>query len=91
MSAEGIFTVALAVTGNYVINTPIVESHGFVFTEQTGTEAEIKGLVQRAIEAFDYQNASKDELCNYLKRGLKNYFYKRTKQSPLIIVSIIEV
>ena len=91
MSAEGIFTVALAVTGKYIINAPIVESHGFVFTEQTGTEAEIKGLVQRAIEAFDYQNASKDELCNYLKRGLKNYFYKRTKQSPLIIVSIIEV
>ena len=91
MSAEGIFTVALAVTGNYIINAPIVESHGFVFTEQTGTEAEIKGLVQRAIEAFDYQNASKDELCSYLKRGLKNYFYKRTKQSPLIIVSIIEV
>ena len=91
MSAEGIFTVALAVTGNYIINAPIVESHGFVFTEQTGTEAEIKGLVQRAIESFDYQNASKDELCNYLKRGLKNYFYKRTKQSPLIIVSIIEV
>jgi len=91
MSAEGIFTVALAVTGNYVINDPVVESHGFVFTEQTGTETEIKSFVKRAIEGFDYESGDKEELCSYLKKGLKNYFYKRTKQAPLIIVSVLEV
>ena len=91
MSAEGIFTVALAVTGNYVINDPVVESHGFVFTEQTGTETEIKSFVKRAIEGFDYESGNKEELCSYLKKGLKNYFYKRTKQAPLIIVSVLEV
>ena len=37
------------------------------------------------------ENANKEELCGYLKKGLKNYFYKRTKQSPLIIVSVVEV
>ena len=91
MSSEGIFAIALAVTDNVVINEPVVESHGFMFTEQTGTETEIKSLIKRAIDAFDYENANKEELCGYLKKGLKNYFYKRTKQSPLIIVSVVEV
>ena len=91
MSSEGIFTVAIAVTGNYIINAPVVESHGFVFTEQTGTEEEIKSLLQRAVENYDYENGNKAELCNYLKKGLKNYFYRKTKQSPLIVVSVLDV
>ena len=91
MSSEGMFTVAIAVTGNYIINAPVVESHGFVFTEQTGTEEEIKSLLQRAVENYDYENGNKAELCNYLKKGLKNYFYRKTKQSPLIVVSVLDV
>ena len=91
MSSEGIFTVALAATGNYVINDPVVESHGFVFTENTGSEAEIKTIVQRAVESYDYENGNKDELANAVKKSLKNYFYKRTKQSPLIVVSVLDV
>jgi len=47
--------------------------------------------VKRAIEGFDYESGDKEELCSYLKKGLKNYFYKRTKQAPLIIVSVLEV
>ncbi|MBQ3221143.1 MAG: ribonuclease J [Clostridia bacterium] len=91
MSAEGLFTVALAVTGHYVINDPVVESHGFVFTENTGTEEEIKALAQRAVENYDYENGTKEELAVFVRKSLRNYFYKKTKQSPLIVVSVIEV
>ncbi len=91
MSAEGIFSVAIAVTGNYVINDPVVEAHGYVFTEQTGTEAEIKALAQRAVENYDYANGNKEELSLFIKKTLRNYFYKRTRQCPLIIVSILDV
>ncbi|MBQ8322427.1 MAG: ribonuclease J [Clostridia bacterium] len=91
MSAEGIFTVAIAVTGNYVINDPVVEAHGCVFTEQTGTEAEIKAIAQRAVENYDYENGNKEELSEHIKKTLRNYFYKRTRQCPLIIVSVLDV
>ena len=91
MSTDGIFTVALAVAGNYVINDPVVETHGFVFTESTGTEAEMKGLVQNAVEAYDYACGSKEEFTAHIKKTLRNYFYKRTKQAPFIVVSILEV
>ncbi len=91
MSSDGIFTVALAVTGNYVINDPVIESHGFVFSENTGTEAEIKAVAQRAVEVYDYENGNKDELSHFVKKALRNYFYKKTKQSPLIVVSVLDV
>ncbi|MBQ7369071.1 MAG: ribonuclease J [Clostridia bacterium] len=91
MSADGIFSVALAVTGNFVINDPVIETHGFIFTETTGSQAEMKTLVQRSVENYDYQSGNKDELAAFIRRNLKNYFYKRIKQAPLIIVSILDV
>ena len=91
MSSDGIFSVALAVTGSYVINDPVIESHGFMFTETTGEEQELKSIVQRALKNYDYENGNKDELAAHVRKSLKNYFYKTTKQSPLIIVSVLEV
>lgn len=91
MSSDGIFSVALAVTGNYVINDPVIEAHGFMFTETTGEERELKSIVQRAVQNYDYENGNKDELAAHVRKSLKNYFYKTTKQSPLIIVSVLDV
>lgn len=91
MSSDGIFSVALAVTGNYVINDPVIEAHGFMFTETTGEERELKSIVQRAVQNYDYANGNKDELVAHVRKSLKNYFYKTTKQSPLIIVSVLDV
>ncbi len=91
MSADGILTIALAVTGNYVINDPVLEFHGFMFTENTGTEAEIKTVVQRAVDGYDYESGNTAELVTHIKKALKNYFYKKTKQSPLIVVSVLDV
>ena len=91
MSSEGVITVAVAVTGNYVINEPVVEAHGFVFTENTATEEEIRMLAQKAVQSYNYENGNKEELALFVKKSLKNYFYKKTKQSPLIVVSVLEV
>ena len=90
MSADGIFTVALAVTGNYVINDPVIEAHGCMFGENE-TETEMRAVVQRVAETYDYGNGSKEDLANYIRKSLRNYFYKRTKQAPLIVVSILDV
>ena len=83
--------VALVAAGNYVINDPVIESHGFMFTETTGEERELKSIVQRAVNNYDYASGNKDELAAHVRKSLKNYFYKTTKQSPLIIVSVLDV
>ena len=90
MSADGVFTVALAATGDYVINDPVLEAHGCVFTEEN-TEKELISVVKRAVANYDYARGNKDDLEIAIRKALKNYFYKTTKQAPLIVVSIVEV
>ncbi len=90
MSADGVFTVALAVTGNYVINDPVIEAHGCVFTGED-METDARAVVQRAVESYNYQSGNKTELALAIRKALKNYFYKKTKQAPLIVVSILDV
>jgi ribonuclease J len=91
MSSEGVFTVALAVTGNYVINEPEVVARGYVFTDSTGSLQEIRELVKRAVDGFNYMDGNKAELIACIKKAMRNYFYKRTKKSPLLMVSILDV
>ncbi len=91
MSSDGSITVALAVTGNYVINDPVVESHGFMYSGRSGTDEELKYVVQKAVDGYNYENGNKTELIATIKRALKNYILKRTKQSPLIVVSVLDV
>ena len=90
MSADGVFTVALAAAGNYVINDPVVEAHGCVFTGKE-MEWELRAVVQRAVDNYDYGAGNKEELCNYIRKQLRNYFYKKTRQAPLIVVSVLDV
>lgn len=90
MSAEGIFFVSLAVTGNYVVGEPVIDSHGFVFGEQMEMD-EAYQVVKKAADSFDYENASKEDLSLFVRKALKNYVFKKTKQSPFIVVSVVEV
>ena len=48
-------------------------------------------MVQRAVESYNYENGNKAELTLAIKKALKNYFYKNSKQSPLIVVSVVDV
>ena len=91
ISSEGMITVALAVTGNYVINDPVVESYGFMYFHSVGTDEEIREIAKRAVESYNYEDGNKEELAAAVKRALKNHIYKKTKQSPLIAVSILDV
>ena len=90
MSAEGIFLVSLAVTGNYVVGEPVIDSHGFVFGEQMTTD-EAYQVVKKAADSYDYENGSKEDLSLFVRKALKNYVFKKTKQSPFIVVSVVEV
>ena len=91
MSAEGIFSVAIAVAGNYVINDPVIECRGFVFAGNREEDREIRSVVCKAIEQYDYESGNKEELAAVVKKALKNYIFKKAKQSPLIVVSVLEV
>jgi ribonuclease J len=90
MSSEGVFSVAVAITGDYVINAPVIESRGCVFANNE-TEEEMGVIVRKALSNYGFGNVNKEDLSAYLHKYLKNYFYKTTKQAPLIIISILDV
>jgi ribonuclease J len=89
MSSDGIVIVSLAVTGNYVASAPLVRPHGVSLDETA--EAEVRAIVCRAVENYDYEQGDKNELSYFVTKTLKNYFYKKTKQCPLIDVSVLDV
>lgn len=91
MSAEGLYVISIAVTGNYVLNDPCVESRGIVVSGNGDDEREIKAVVQKTIENFTYQYGDKKELSAAVYRAVKNHVYKKAKQSPMIVINIIDV
>lgn len=93
MSEEGVFVVSVAVTGNFVINAPKIVNRGFVFSGKLDkdADADISSVVERAIDGYDYEHGNKEELSACVYKALKNYIYKKTKKSPLIIVSVLDV
>ena len=91
MSTEGVFVISLAVTGNYVVGEPEIDARGYVFTETTGTLQDVRDIVRRAVDGYNYERGNKAELIACVKKAVRSYFYKRTKKSPLLMVSVLDV
>jgi mRNA degradation ribonuclease J1/J2 len=73
------------------VGQPIVESRGFVFSETKGKASDVKELVEKTAYAYDYENGTNEDLALAIKKALKNYLFKKNKQSPLILVNVVEV
>ena len=89
MASEGIFVLSLAVMNRVVVSTQI-ESRGVVFNDEKNEMREIRELTYRTIEGagklFDTE-----EFAVQLKKTLRNYFFKKTRQSPMIIILMQEI
>ena len=91
MSTEGVFVISLAVTGNYVVGEIEIDARGYVFTETSGTLQDVREVAKRAVDGYNYANGNKAELIACVKKAVRSYFYKRTKKSPLLMVSVLDV
>jgi ribonuclease J len=91
MSNDGIFTVAIAVTGSSVVGEPTIKAYGYVQAENGDIEEETRGVIARVIYSYDYEKGNKEEFILAIKKALKNYFYKTTKKAPMVVVSVVDV
>jgi len=91
LSEEGLFIVAVTVSGGVVIGEPAINSRGFVFDFHHDYDREIRSVINRAIEGYDLSLGTVDELKRVIKRSLANYLYKMTKQSPMIVPVVVEL
>ncbi len=91
LSEEGLFIVAVTVSGGVVIGEPAINSRGFVFDFHHDYDREIRSVINRAIDGYDLSLGTVDELKRVIKRSLANYLYKMTKQSPMIVPVVVEL
>ena len=91
LAADGLFIVSVVVSGGEVIGEPAVNSRGFIFGFHKDYIAEIREVIKNAIEGYDLSIGSVDELKRAIKRTLKNYLFKKTKQSPMIVPVVVEL
>ena len=89
MSNDGLITVAIAVTDKYVLE-PMIQSYGCVFSGNAEVDDEVKSVIRKTVENFDYSTRDKADFSASLQKAIKNYFYKTQKRAPMIVVSVIE-
>ncbi len=90
MSGEGVFIVTVVVSNGIVLAEPVIESRGFVFSDERDYLRGLREVVERTIESGGARLSSQEFGAN-LKRAMKNYLFKKTKQSPMIIPIVVEV
>ena len=91
LSEEGLFIVSIAVSGGTVIGEPAINSRGFVFDFHRDYNKEIREVILRAIDGYDLAKGTVDELKRVIKRNLRNYLMRKTKQSPMIVPVVVEL
>lgn len=91
LAAEGLFIVSVVVSGGEVIGEPAINSRGFVFDFHRDYDKEIREVINRAICGYDLSVGSVAELKRAIKKALRNYFMKKTKQSPMIVPVVVEL
>ena len=91
LSEEGLFIVSVAVSNGEVVGEPAINSRGFVFDFHRDYNREMREVIYRAIEGVDIARAGTDELKRSIKRSLRNYLLKKTKQSPMVVPVVVEL
>ncbi len=91
LSEEGLFIVSVAVSGGEVVGEPAITSRGFVFDFHRDYDKEIREVIHRAIDSVNISRSGVDELKKAIRRSLRNYLQKKTKQSPMIVPVVMEL
>lgn len=91
LAQEGIFIVSVAVSGGEVIGEPVINSRGFVFDFHRDYNKEMREVINRAIAGYDLTSGSTDELKRVIKKALRNYLVRKTKQSPMVVPVVVEL
>ncbi len=91
LAAEGLFIVSVAVNGGEVVGEPAINSRGFVFDFHRDYNKEMREVINRAIEGYDLARGDVDELKRVIKKALKNYLLKKTRQSPMVVPVVVEL
>ena len=95
LSEDGLVIVVIGVSASSgeLLSDPYMITRGFVYSgEAEDLVNEAKGVLMDTLAVTDLK-ADRDwnELRNIIRRPLRNFFYKKTKRSPMILPIIFKV
>ena len=94
LSEDGLVIVVIGVSGitGELTSYPYMITRGFVYSgEAEALVEEAKGVLHDTLVTLDMQERDFNELRNQIRKPLRNFFYKKTKRSPMILPIIFRV
>jgi len=90
ISAEGMFVVALAVSDGVIVGDPIIKDKGFMASDKDYTK-ELIGVVNNVLNRVNLSNQDPLTVQGMIEKAVRDYIFKKTKQSPMVMAMIINV
>ncbi len=94
LSEDGIFVITACVSEKLgdLLSEPIIVNRGFVMPDNADYNADIRRIVENCVNQVDVQaDVDNTELAAAIKKQVKNFIYKKTKQNPVIMANIVRV
>lgn len=94
LSEDGIFVITACVSerSGDLLSDPVVVNRGFVMPENADYVSEIKRIVINCANQTDVQaDVDNTELAAAIKKSVKNFIYRKTKQNPVIMANIVRI
>lgn len=94
LSEDGIFVITACVSerSGDLLSEPAVVNRGFVMPENADYAAEIKKIVVNLASQVDIcGDTDNSEYPAAIKKSVKNFIYKKTKQNPVVMANIVRI
>lgn len=94
LSEDGIFVITACVSerSGDLLSEPDVVNRGFVMPENADYAYDIKRIVENCARQVDVLgDVNNTELAAAIKKAVKNFIYKKTKQNPVVMANIVRV
>jgi mRNA degradation ribonuclease J1/J2 len=91
MSTEGIIYITSVIAQGMALCEPVIVARGFISKENTKIHNLLKKEVEDRIRRLLIERRSVEEIEDQLQKSVRNYLFKITRRSPLIVVRVIEV
>lgn len=91
MAEDGIIVALCCISTDYskIIGRPDLVIKGFIASDDQVEQ--IKQIVENTLSSFDLKHVDKRELRSQIRRNIRKYITKKTKNSPMILPVITEV
>ena len=94
LSEDGIFVITACVSerSGDLLSDPVVVNRGFVMPENADYNVEIRRIVENCARQTDITaDTDNTEFAAAIKKAVKNFIYKKTKQNPVIMTNIVRI